>query len=261
MNKCLKIYTLINICFCICIVSSCISSSKIKYIQAEKSMDKAKFKIQQTDYHVQIGDNLYIKLSSIEPVANEALSQDVGSINTQGLDAKYKDVYMVDNRGFIKLPQFNKLKVDTLTLEQIKDSVDLNIQKFYPQANCQVRLANNYVSILGDVNKPGRYIIDFSDKINIFELISMAGDLTFEANRNSVKLIRKKGGETEIIPLDLTKREIIESEYYYLLPNDVIYVEPLKAVSWHIRNIPVATTLSLLLSTTTAILVILSYIK
>jgi len=261
MNKNSRKISFIPVCIYFCILSSCISSSKIKYLQADKMRQQNIFKIQSVDYHLQVGDNLYIKLSSLEPVANQALSSDLNRNVSQSLEAKYKDVYLLGNDGCIKLPQLNKLKVVGLTLDQVKDSIDYHIQKYFAQVNCQVRLADNSVSILGDVNRPGRYMIDFRDKINIFELISMAGDLSFEANRNSVKLIRKNGEETELIPIDLTKKDVIESPYYYLLPNDVVYVEPLKAASLHVRNIPVATTLSLVLSTTTAILVIISYIK
>ncbi len=245
--------------FCACILSSCITSSNIKYLQKNKENTQTKYKIQQVDYHVQIGDNLYIKLSSIEPIADEALSQESGGVVTTGLSSTYKDVYLVDNEGYVKLPQLDKIKVEGLALNQIKDSVDIKIAKFYGQTTSQVRLASNYVTIIGNVNSPGRYLVDFNDKITIFELIGMAGDLSFEANRSDVKIIRKKGLETEIVNLDLTKRDVLESDYYYVLPNDVVYVDPLKAVSWNQRFFPFATTLTLLLTTTTTLIVLISY--
>jgi len=247
--------------FCSCLLSSCITSSNIKYLQKNKENLQTKFKIEQVDYHVQIGDNLYIKLSSIEPIANEVLSQESGGSLNQGLASKYKDVYLVDNEGYIKLPQLNRIKVEGLALTQIKDSIDIQILKYYGQTSSQVRLASNYVTIIGNVNSPGRYLVDFNDKITIFELIGMAGDLSFEAKRSDVKIIRKKGVETEIVSLDLTKRNVLESEYYYILPNDVVYVDPLKAVSWNQRFFPFATTLTLLLSTTTTLIVLISYFK
>lgn len=242
-------------------VVSCITPSKIKYLQADDGAVQRKFTTLEVDYLVQKGDNLYIKISSLEPTSNQFLSNETTGNLSQGIGVKYKDVYLVDAEGYIKLPQMNKLKVDSLSLKQISDTIDRRIQRLYPQTYCQVRLADNYVTIIGDVNNPGRYMIDFSDKITIFELIGMAGDLSYEAKRNDIKLIRKKGNETEIISVDLTKRNILESNNYYILPNDVVYVEPLKAVSWHQRSFPFATSLALLLSTTTTILVIISYFK
>jgi polysaccharide biosynthesis/export protein len=243
------------------LLSSCITSKEVKYLQGSKKFKQNTFKSEKVEYHVQNGDNLYIKLTSTEDLIDKALTAgNIGSAG-QGLESKYKDIYLVDNLGYIQMPQLDKILVSGKSLNQIKDTIDLCIQKFYSQTTSQVRLADNYVTILGDVNKPGRYLIDFRDKINIFELIGMAGDLSFEASRSNIKLIRKIGEKTEIVSLDLTKQNIIENEYYYLLPNDIVYVEPLKAVSWHLRSFPFATTLALVLSTTTTILVIISYFK
>ena len=244
----------------VCIFSSCITSKDIRYMQGG-ILSNNKYQNKVVEYLVQPDDNLYVKLSSTEPVTDQALSAESANNLSQGLAAKYKDVYQVDKEGYIKLPQFDKIKVDGKTLQQIRDTVDTIGSKFYNQVSVQVRLADNYATILGDVNNPGRYMIDFRDKINIFELIGMAGDLAFEAKRNDVKLLRKRGEETEIISLDLTKKNILESEYYYIMPNDIVYVEPLKAVTWNQRSFPFATTIALVLSTTTTILVIISYFK
>jgi polysaccharide export outer membrane protein len=247
--------------FSVLVLSSCITSSKTRYLQSEKGAAKSSYTNERINYQVQEGDNLYIKFSSTEPVTEQYLSLEAGRTLSQGIEARFKDVYLVDNKGFVKIPQLDKIKVAGLSLNNIRDSIDLKIQRFYPQTTSQVRLADNFVTIIGDVKQPGRYQLDFSDNIDLFELIGMAGDLTYEANRNSVKLIRKKGIETEIISLDLTKRNILENQYYQILPNDIVYIEPLKAVSWHQRSFPFATSLALLLSTTTTILVIISYFK
>jgi polysaccharide biosynthesis/export protein len=230
-------------------------------MQGEKNDKQVSFIPAKVEYHVQGGDNLYIKLSSTEDLTNQVLTYGNNGNISQGLESKYKDVYLVNSEGYIQLPQMDKIMVEGKSLEQIQDTINLCIQRFYSQTSCQVRLADNYVTILGDVNKPGRYLVDFKDKISIFELLGMAGDLSFEAKRNNIKLIRKMGLETEVRELDLTKRKILESNYYYLMPNDVIYVEPLKAISWHTRSFPFATSLALILSTTTSLLVIISYLK
>jgi polysaccharide export outer membrane protein len=243
------------------LLASCITSKEIKYLQGNKGKVEDKFTNKQVEYLVQPGDNLYIKFNSTEDITNQIFaSENVGTVG-QGFESKYRNVYLVDNEGNIKLPQLDKIKVEGKCIGEIKDTIDYCINKYYSQMSTQVRLADNYVTILGDVNKPGRYVVDFKDKINIFELLGMAGDMSFEARRDNVKLIRKKGKETEIVVLDLTKQKIIENDYYYIMPNDVVYVEPLRATSWHLRSFPFATTLALVLSTTTTILVIVSYFK
>lgn len=210
---------------------------------------------------MQNGDNLYIKFSSTEPVTNQVFSPDVYMPNTLGLESKYKDVYIVDNQGNVNLPQMGKFHVGNYHIQQIKDSIELNIQKYFKQTSVDVRLADNYMTILGEVNRSGRYLFDFRDKVTIFELIGMAGDFTYEADRKEVKLLRKLGNETILVTLDLTKKDVLNSPYYYVFPNDVVMVDPLKAVTFGTKSIPVATTLALILSLTTSILVIISYLK
>ncbi|MDF1547824.1 MAG: polysaccharide biosynthesis/export family protein [Bacteroidales bacterium] len=253
---------LITFVFLTMSLNSCILSKKIKYIQTENgALSEGSYNRKQVAYHVQPGDNIYIKFSSIEPVSNEVLSGGVNTMVSQSFGAKYKDVYLVDSAGYISVPQLNKVLVKNLSLTQIRDSVENKIRRYFQQATAEVRLADNYITILGEVNSPNRYLIDFEDKISILELIGMAGDLSFEANRKEVKLIRTKDNKTEVFSIDLTKRNLLENDHYYLMPNDIVYVEPLKAMSWHAKSFPFATSLALILSTTSAILVIITYIK
>jgi polysaccharide biosynthesis/export protein len=243
--------------------SSCISSKKIKYIQEEagKTAENEKYTRKLVKYRLQCDDNVYVKFSSLEPVSNEALTIGNTQNVSQGLASKYRDVYQIDSLGYLSIPQLNKVYAKGLSIQQLKDSLELKIQRFYRDVTAQVRLADNYVTILGNVNSPGRYMVDFREQITVFELIGLAGDLSIEANRKEIRLIRNSGEETEIINLDLTKRSIIESEYYYLKPNDIVYAEPLRAMSWHQRRYPFTTTLTLVLSTAASILVLISYIK
>lgn len=90
-----------------------------------------------------------------------------------------------------------------------------------------VKLISFKISVLGDVKAPGRYFI-YNDRANLLEGLSMAGDLTQGASRQNVKLIRQKGDQSEVVLLDLTDPNLVQSQYYYLMPNDVIYVEPRK---------------------------------
>jgi polysaccharide export outer membrane protein len=247
----------------ITIFSSCITSKSIKYIQeeAESTEQKTQYQREAVVYKIQSGDNLFIKFYSIEPLSNAVLSMDNSIRSSQGLGEKYRDVYQVDSSGYISLPQLDRVFVKDLSLQQLKDSLDYKMKKFFQLSSMQVRLADNYVTVIGDVNKPGRYLIDFNDKISVFEILGMAGDLKFEANRKEIKLMRNNNNKTEVVSLDLTKRDILENKYYYILPNDIIYVEPLRAMNLDKRTFPFATTLALILATTTSILVILTYIK
>ncbi len=255
-------FTVLLSLFFALVFDSCISSRKIKYIQKEAGKTKdEKYTRKLIKYRLQNNDNIYVKFSSLEPVSNEVLSLGTNQGANQGLGSKYRDIYQIDSLGNLTIPQLNKVHAEGLTLQQLKDSLELKMQRYFGDITVQVRIADNYVTIIGYVNNPGRYMIDFREQISVFELIGIAGDLSVEANRKQVKLIRNKGEETEIFELDLTKRDIIESEYYYLKPNDIVYVEPLRAMDWHQRRYPFTTTLALVLSTAASVLVLISYFK
>ncbi len=246
----------------ITIFSSCISSKEVKYLQNDETKEvKTSYINKPADYKIQFGDNLYIKLSSLEPEVNLILTPNTQTNVSQGAYAKYKDIYYVNTEGYIVLAQLEKVYVKGYSLEQVRDTLEHKISIFFDRISVDVRLAENYVTILGEVNKPGRYLVDFNDKISVFELIGMAGDLNYEANRSIVKLLRKNNDHIDVSYINLLDADILGNEYYYLLPNDIIYVEPLKAVFWDEKTMPFTSTLALILSVTTSILVIIAYLK
>ncbi len=242
-------------------ISSCIPAKKVKYLQSTSPNETNSFKTKDVEYKLQAGDNLSISLTSTDMETNIALNTQVQSNQLQGAAQKYKDIYLIDNKGYIKHTQLEKIYVEGLSLQQAKDTIEAKISVFYKQVTANVRLADNYITILGEVGSPGRYLIDFDDKISIFALIGEAGDLKIEANRNNIKLIRKVGDNTEIFHIDITKKNIIENDFYYLMPNDIVYVEPLNVTFWGPRNFPFVTTVSLILSTATSIFVFFNYFK
>jgi polysaccharide export outer membrane protein len=110
--------------------------------------------------------------------------------------------------------------------------------------------------MLGEVKSPGKYPI-YNNRINIFEALAMANDLTAFANRSRVQIIRTEGTKTNVVVFDLLNKDILSSPYYYLQPNDIIYVEPLKEKTWRYETFPYA----LALSTISLVLVVLTFFK
>ncbi len=106
------------------------------------------------------------------------------------------------------------------------------------------------MTVLGEVKSPG-HIDVFNDNITLLEALGMAGDLTDYGNRNEIMLIRQNGDRQDVHKIDLTDKSIMESEYFYLLPNDVVYVPPMAAKAFGLRNFQLQTFLSLILSSLT----------
>jgi polysaccharide export outer membrane protein len=114
-----------------------------------------------------------------------------------------------------------------------------------------VKLVNRFVSVLGEVFHPGHYSYS-QEKMTIFDAIGLAGDITDFGNKSEVILTRNEDGKNTRIPLDLSKSEILASEYYYIQPNDIIYIKPMPKKFWNMREFPFTVIFSTI---TTAILV------
>jgi polysaccharide biosynthesis/export protein len=136
--------------------------------------------------------------------------------------------YTVDNAGYIKLPTVGKIMVRNLTLAAAQELIQSKVSEYLNDATVSVKLVSFKVTVLGSVAKPGYYYF-YNGQVTVLEGLGEAGDLTVLANRKNVKLIRQTAEGSEVVLLNLTDPNLLKSKYFYLLPNDVLYVEPLKA--------------------------------
>lgn len=138
--------------------------------------------------------------------------------------------YRVDSRGQIELPVIGSVPVAGKTLEQIRDSVHARVSAtgYLKDLSVQVRFLSFRVTILGEVNSPGTYTIP-SQKINVLEALGMAKDVTMFSRRDNILVVREEGGQRLYGRINLKSKALFNSPYYYLKPNDVLYVEPHKS--------------------------------
>jgi polysaccharide export outer membrane protein len=135
--------------------------------------------------------------------------------------------YLVDMDGDLIFPVLGKIKAAGMTKSELAEKIKSSI---YPQYITEepiilIRYGNFKISVLGEVLRAGSFPID-NEKVSIFEALAMAGDLTIYGKRESVLLIRENNGERETVRLDLRDKNLVNSPYFYLQQNDVIYVEP-----------------------------------
>jgi len=240
------------------VVTSCYTTKDLNYIQSEDPDKEVNtFFNKRVIYEVQPNDLLSIKVQSLDPEQsaffniNASPGANFGGGGQQQASL-FLNSYSVDEEGFINLPIVGRLKVSSLSVEEVQELIQKEINKYLIDAIVLVKFVSYKISILGDVSNPGTYWI-YSTQANIFEVLSMAGDLNISANRAQVRLIRQIEDSGYIINLDLTDPEIMESPYYYLLPNDVIYVEISKEATFR-QNLPLLGTLFSAISTTVLLL-------
>lgn len=178
-------------------------------------------------YKLQPNDVLSIKVLSLQPEMSELfnITNPTNAFGVADRGSMYLSGYSVDEEGNIELPTLGKLKVSGLTSSETQELIQRTLNKYITNSTVVVKLISFKVSVLGEVRNPGHYFI-YNEQANLFEGLSLAGDLTQGANRQNIKLVRQTPGGSEVILLDLTAADVVQSPYYYLMPNDVIYVEP-----------------------------------
>lgn len=208
-------------------------------------------------------DLLNITVQTIDPEITallnsaNAVTQTVGS--AASLQAQTVSGYLVDKNGEVELPFVGKLKLSGYTTVEARDVVRTAMQQFVKNPIVNIKFSNFKVTVMGEVARPATYIMP-TEKVTLFDALSQAGDLTIYGRRENVLVIRDTlDNQKNMIHLNLNSKEIISSPYFYLQPNDVVYVEPgeSKAASLDMartRNIAIlASVLSLLIVVATRV--------
>ena len=232
--------------------ASCVPQKKMLYLKeaqmAAENLSKEYVNDRSINYRLQPGDNLYIRaINTIDERSAAAINgESTMSRSTQlSNDASiYLQSYTVDESGCIELPLVGKVEVKNLTVEEARNRLQEEMDKFVNQTTLIVKLSNFNLTVLGEVTRPGMYKV-YQSQINLFEAISMAGNMTNFAKNSEVRIIRQTHNGSEIVTVDMGKADILSSEYYYLKPNDIIYVEPLKIKQWGFTTFPYSTVLSI----------------
>jgi polysaccharide export outer membrane protein len=138
----------------------------------------------------------------------------------------------------------------------VKTELDIALKSYIADAVVTVKMVNNYVSIIGEVQRPGKYPI-YKDRLNIFQALAMAGDISTYGNRQKIQLIRQTPDGNTVKEFSLKDRSIIGSQFFYVMPNDVIYAPPMKGRFFRMDSFPY----SIILSTITTFVLLWNVLK
>ncbi len=216
-------------------VSSCVSNKKYIYLQDKgnaKTDSNGVMPVVPYAYKLQKGDVLYISLTTEDEKLNRIFVPSAGGqmfVQQQGVSGTmlYFIGFTIDNQGEIEFPYLGKIKVSEMEVDQAKMAVEAQLKKYFKVFFLQVKVAEFKFSVLGYVNRPGQYFFQ-QNKVSIIEALAMAGDLQNLAKRFSLQLYRQYPEGVKIHTLDLTDRNLVNSPFWFIQPNDVLYIEPLK---------------------------------
>lgn len=243
--------------------ASCVPQKKMLYLKnaqmAALTQSINYVNDRSVNYKLQPGDNLYIRFNNIvDERSAAALGGDYASRTATSDAAIYLQSYTLDEDGCIELPLVGKIELRNLTVDEAKTKLQTELDKYINQTTIIVKLSNFNLTVLGEVTHPGTFKV-YQSQINLFEAIALAGNMTNFAKNDEVKIIRQTDDGSEIITVDMGSADILSSPYYYLKPNDIVYVEPLKIKQWGFTSFPYSTVFSAVSLAFTAVMLYLSF--
>lgn len=246
---------------CALLFSCCTSYQKIPYLQDFETVNDNQEVLPMYDAHIRPKDLLTITVNTTDPEAaapfNLTVQSTFTSHQTQTVTQQAAlQQYLVDNQGTIDFPVLGELQVGGLTKKDAENMIREKLKPFLKETPIvTVRMMNYKISVLGEVAQPGTFTIS-NEKVNVLEALAMAGDMTIWGIRDNVKLVREEeNGKQKVIVLNLNKADIVDSPYYYLQQNDILYVSPNKTKA---KNSDIGQSTSLWVSATSILVSIAS---
>ena len=230
-------------------MSSCVTARKVNYMQEpDKYIPHYADTLSFEDYELRIGDRLYVHVYSLDDKVMKMYNS--GGSNSYNIRQQSNNgntsggtydlyTYLIDEEGNITFPTIGKVYVQGMTTRQVKHKLEeelgtlLKEMPGYRTISVEVNIVNRSFSVIGA--QSGRYMIN-KEKMTIFEALAMVGDLGEFNSRKEIKLVREKNGVTTIKTFDARSKDLVNSEYYYIEPNDIIYIRQIPGYSFGINS-------------------------
>lgn len=209
------------------ILASCAPRNLTYLSDLERDKTVSEPIINDIDPKIQPNDILNITITSLSAESNVLFNKGVIQTGSSGgtETSLMTTGYLVDKNGDIILPVLGKIKVAGLSKDQASKKLIFELGKYARDPIISINFLNFKVTVIGEVNKPSTFTVP-SERINIFEALGLAGDMTAYGKRDNVLIIREQDGERTTTRINLNKKDILQSPYFYLQQNDIIYVEP-----------------------------------
>jgi len=243
----------------IMILPSCLPHSKVVYLQRDTEIaDTIPFNL--PEYFIRPGDILHIQVLSLDEKSNDLFNIDrnqqrtgLGGSGALGNMEMFLQGYSVDNDGTVNIPVVGTVQVAGKTIKEATKVISERVEEFLIGATVVVKLVNFSVNIIGEVRNPGKHFV-YDNRVSIIDVISVAGGLTDYGNRN-ITVIRQTSEGATFGSINVGDASAIQSEYYFLQPGDIVYVEPYRIKRLGISQFP----FSLVFSSLSFILFLVSY--
>lgn len=246
------------------LLTSCVPTRNLVYLQDKDGQSSSQpiNPIASKPYRLQVNDIVQITIKALDQSLVDMFNTTQGGTQMANITEQnlYFNGFTVNDHGNIRIPVLGEVNVIGFTLEEVRQNIESRLLDEYFKAEAaifvNVKLAGFRVTVNGEVSSPGQKVL-MQEKVNIMEAIASAGDIKMVGDRKNVAVIRQYPYGTEIHTIDLTDVNAMKSPYYYLQPNDYIYVKPLPQKSWGTgeTGLQSLTTIITVLSLVTSILI------
>ncbi len=180
------------------------------------------------DPKIQVNDLLSVTVNTLSSESNMLFSVNSNNINKNGYFEK--EGYRVDKEGNINIPVAGNISLVGLTIEEAQQKLATDLNRYVRNPIVNIQFMNFRITVIGEVNQPSTLNVS-NNQINLLEALGMAGDLTAYGKRENILVIREREGKRNMVRMNLNNKDILNSPYFYLKQNDIVYVEPDKAKS------------------------------
>ena len=233
----LRLAALIPVALLLCIMLSCVPQRQSEYMRTEKYKDESINLFKDIDSRLlKPGDELFIQVYSYNSTGANPVGNESNGINVTPYSSTLQS-YKINKDSSIIFPLVGKIVVAGYNIQDAENCLKAKLSSIWNSASVKIKLVNTNISIVGEVYHPGNYTYT-NTPVNIFQALSLAGDISEYGDRKHVRIIRNNNQNVEIAFLDLTDENIVKSKYFYLEANDVIYVRPLKRKFWGMNRFP-----------------------
>ncbi len=201
----------------ICFLTSCYTHHAVGLFQERDNLPQYE-KAEYEPYRLQINDEIIYRLITMDETIAKAMTQGIRTTSSNDVSS-----YRIYSDGTIDLPFLQPISVVGLTIDEAQILVQERFREIIPDADIKLTLYNKTFTIIGDINS-GTYQI-YKEKLSIYQALAMSGDLMNQGDRQHVRIIRpRENADPEILEFDIRTNTLVDSKYYYIYPNDVIYV-------------------------------------
>jgi len=247
------------------LATSCTSQKKLAYLNnLPETGGEQYFPMEIPDYKIQNRDVLYITLKAMNPDGNivDYLGGAISSVSSTafmpGSGGGYLWGFNVDKNGNITLPLLGNVNVEGKTLDETRLFLMGEFSKSYKNAVVECKLLSFKYTVIGEVKTPGTYV-NYSNYLTVLEAVGQAGGIGDYGRRDKLLVVRPVTGGTRTYTLNLQDKGLLSSEAYFLLPNDVVIVEPQSGKLFNLNFPPIASVIAVVTSLFTTTLLLIDY--